>query len=147
MLPDIRPHLVTSARPSPQCHLAGSLFATYTGSTSCFLQTPPFVSALALLVLPFRPGTAGALLPARCRKFSQCAMPGTRESPPAERVASGCLPEGGFSFREAPSGVNLIRCPVASSPVFPVSGYTLEPSAHPILPCLHSTRETRSEAL
>jgi len=40
--PDIGPRLVTAARPSPQRHIAGSLFATYTGSTSCFLRTPHF---------------------------------------------------------------------------------------------------------
>jgi hypothetical protein len=40
--PDIRPRLVTSARPPRQHHLAGSLFATYTGSASCFLQTRRF---------------------------------------------------------------------------------------------------------
>ena len=40
--PDIRLRLVTSARPPPQHHLAGSLFATYTGSASGFLQTPRF---------------------------------------------------------------------------------------------------------
>ena len=38
--PDIRPRSVTPARPPPQHHLAGSLFATYTSSASCFLQTP-----------------------------------------------------------------------------------------------------------
>ncbi len=41
--PDIRSRLVTSARPPPQHHLAGSLVATYTGSASCFLQTPYFL--------------------------------------------------------------------------------------------------------
>ena len=40
--PDIRPCLVTTARPSPQRHIAGSLFATYMGSASCFLQTAHF---------------------------------------------------------------------------------------------------------
>jgi len=40
--PDIRPRLVTSARPPPQHHLAGSLCATYMGSASCFLPTPHF---------------------------------------------------------------------------------------------------------
>ena len=40
--PDIRTRLVTTARPLPLCHLVGSLFATYTGSASCFLQTPHF---------------------------------------------------------------------------------------------------------
>jgi hypothetical protein len=38
--PDIRPRSFMPARPSPQRHLAGSLFATYLGSTSYFLQTP-----------------------------------------------------------------------------------------------------------
>ena len=37
--PDIRPYLATSAQPSPQRHIAGSLFITYPGSTSYFLQT------------------------------------------------------------------------------------------------------------
>lgn len=36
--PDIRSRIVTTARPSPQRHIAGSLFATYTGSASCFLR-------------------------------------------------------------------------------------------------------------
>lgn len=40
--PDIRPRLATTARPSPQRHIAGSLFATYMGSASCFLQTAHF---------------------------------------------------------------------------------------------------------
>ena len=40
--PDIGPRLVTAARPSPQRHIAGSLFATYMGSTACFLRTPHF---------------------------------------------------------------------------------------------------------
>ena len=37
VFPDIRSRLFSSARPPPQHHLAGSLFATYTGSASCFL--------------------------------------------------------------------------------------------------------------
>ena len=40
--PDIRTRLVTTARPLPLCHIVGSLFATYTGSASCFLRTPHF---------------------------------------------------------------------------------------------------------
>ena len=40
--PDIRPRSVTPARPPPRCHIVGSLFATYTGSASCFLRTPHF---------------------------------------------------------------------------------------------------------
>ncbi len=52
--PDIRPCLVTSARPPPQHHLAGSLCATYTGSASCFLQTSHFwrCPCLVGVVLP-----------------------------------------------------------------------------------------------
>ncbi len=38
--PDIRPRFITPARPPHQHHIAGSLFATYTDSASCFLQTP-----------------------------------------------------------------------------------------------------------
>jgi len=40
--PDIRPRSSTPARPPPRCHIVGSLFATYTGSASCFLQTAHF---------------------------------------------------------------------------------------------------------
>ena len=60
--PDIRTCLVKPARPPPRCHLAGSLFATYMGSASCFLQTPVSGFALALLAWPFRPVTAGVLV-------------------------------------------------------------------------------------
>ena len=37
--PDIGTRSAMPARPPPRTHLAGSLFATYTGSASCFLQT------------------------------------------------------------------------------------------------------------
>jgi hypothetical protein len=37
--PDIRSRSFRPARPPPQRHVAGSLFATYPGSASCFLQT------------------------------------------------------------------------------------------------------------
>ena len=40
--PDIRSRSATPARPPPRCHIVGSLFATYTGSASCFLQTLHF---------------------------------------------------------------------------------------------------------
>jgi hypothetical protein len=39
---DIGTRLVRSARPPPRSHLAGSLFATYTSSASCFLRTSHF---------------------------------------------------------------------------------------------------------
>jgi len=38
--PDIRSCSFMPARPSPQRHIAGLLFATYPGSTSYFLRTP-----------------------------------------------------------------------------------------------------------
>lgn len=40
--PDIGPRLCQTARPTHQRHLVGSLSATYTDSTSCFLQTTHF---------------------------------------------------------------------------------------------------------
>lgn len=52
--PDIRSRVVRTARPHPQHHTAGSLFATYTGSASCFLQTFHFwiCPCLVGVVLP-----------------------------------------------------------------------------------------------
>ena len=65
--PDIRTRSRTPARPPPRSHLVGSLFATYMGSASCFLQTLISGHALALLALPFRPVTADSLLIRRLR--------------------------------------------------------------------------------
>ena len=50
--PDIRSRLVTSARPPPQHHLADSLFATYTGSASCFLQATHCWTSPCLVGVP-----------------------------------------------------------------------------------------------
>lgn len=65
--PDIRTRLVTSARPPSQHHLAGSLFATDTGSASCFLRTRRFRSRPCLVgvVLPSGHGgpSCSSLLP------------------------------------------------------------------------------------
>ena len=49
---DIGARSLTPARPPPGTHLAGSLFATYTSSASCFLQAAITGRALALLALP-----------------------------------------------------------------------------------------------
>jgi len=59
-MPDIGPRLFASARPSPRCHLAGSLFATY--AVLPHASSPRSVSthAVALLVSPFRPVTVGS---------------------------------------------------------------------------------------
>ena len=73
--PDIRTRSGTPARPPPQSHPVGSLFATYIGFASCFLQTPISGYALALLALSFRPVTADSYL------FGACVMPGAREVP------------------------------------------------------------------
>ena len=61
--PDIRPRLVTSARPPSQHHLAGSLFATYTGSASCFLQTPRFRRCPCLVGVVLPSGNGGPSCP------------------------------------------------------------------------------------
>ena len=56
-MPDIGSRLSRSARPSPRCHLAGSLFATY--AVLPHTSSRPAISddALVLLVSPFRPVT------------------------------------------------------------------------------------------
>ena len=53
---DIGTRLLTSARSTPLYHIAGSLFATYTGSISCFLPTRRFCSRSCLVdvALPSR---------------------------------------------------------------------------------------------
>ena len=61
--PDIRPRLVTSARPPPQHHLAGSLFATYTGSASGFLQTPRLRQCPCLVGVVLPSGNGGPKCP------------------------------------------------------------------------------------
>ena len=61
--PDIRPRLVTSARPPSQHHLAGSLFATYTGSASCFLQTSRFRQCPCLVGVVLPSGNGGPKCP------------------------------------------------------------------------------------
>lgn len=42
--PDTGPRLFAFVRPAPRSHIGGSLFATYAGSTSCFLSTRHFCS-------------------------------------------------------------------------------------------------------
>ena len=59
-MPDIGPRLFASARPSPRCHLAGSLFATY--AVLPHTSSRPAISddALVLLVSLFRPVTVSS---------------------------------------------------------------------------------------
>jgi hypothetical protein len=52
-------------------------------------DTPFLGTALALLALPFRPATAGVLLPAAFLvswKASECVMPGAHKPPPTLSV-------------------------------------------------------------
>ena len=53
---DIGTRLLTSARSTPLYHIAGSLFATYTGTISCFLPTRHYCrsSCLVDVALPSR---------------------------------------------------------------------------------------------
>ena len=48
--------------PSSRCHLAGSLFATYMGSASCFLQTPHFWQCPCPVGVVLPSGHGGLLL-------------------------------------------------------------------------------------
>jgi len=70
------------ARPPPQRHLAGSLFATYMGSASCFLQTPPFGQCPCLIGVALPSGDGGCFASGLCvcRKIGQCAIPGAQRS-------------------------------------------------------------------
>jgi len=61
--PDIRSRLITSARPPLQHHIAGSLFATYTGSASCFLQTHHFWICPCLVGVVLPSGNGGPSCP------------------------------------------------------------------------------------
>jgi len=71
--PDIRPRLVTSARPPSQHHLAGSLFATYTGSASCFLQTPHLWQCPCLVGVVLPSGNGGPYCPRLSSGTAACA--------------------------------------------------------------------------
>ena len=79
--PDIRPCLVTPARPPPQHHLAGWLFATYTGSASCFLQTSHFWKCPCLVGVVLPSGNGGLSCPRFAWNGGLCVMPGTRKVP------------------------------------------------------------------
>ena len=57
--PDIRSRSPTPARPPPRCHIVGSLFATYMGSASCFLQTPRFRKCPCLVGVALPSGNGG----------------------------------------------------------------------------------------
>ena len=64
--PDIRPCPPMRARPPPHGHLAGSLFATYTDSASCFLQAPRFRKYPCLVGVVLPSGNGGRFITSDC---------------------------------------------------------------------------------
>ena len=91
--PDIRPRLVTSARPPSQHHLAGSLFATYTGSASCFLQTPHLWQCPCLVGVVLPSGNCGPSCSRLPSGTAACASCQAHIKNPATR--RGPVPQGG----------------------------------------------------
>ncbi len=78
--PDIRSRSSMSARPSPQRHIAGSLFATYLGSTSYFLRTPHFWQCPCPVGVVLPSGN-GARFTSRLRPEGQQVRHARRTSP------------------------------------------------------------------
>jgi hypothetical protein len=68
--PDIRSCPPMQARPPPHCHLAGSLFATYTDSASCFLQAPRFRKYPCLVGVVLPSGNGGRFITSDCLLLS-----------------------------------------------------------------------------
>jgi hypothetical protein len=128
--PDIGPRLFASARPSPRCHLTGSLYATYAGSTSCFLPTRCFhPTQLPCWSCPSVRSRRAVLLPvASHQKISHSAMPGARSriGPETPGVLAGRLwPWGAGIWGEN----RKKRNPFVSSPTtVPVRGLAEEPT-------------------
>ncbi len=89
---DIGTRLSTSARPPPRTHLAGSLFATYTGSASCFLQTAHCWTSPCLVGVPLPSDHGGFQGQCRPPCFGPCAMPGTRHSTSGKAGGLICEP-------------------------------------------------------
>ena len=77
---DIGTRSSTSARPPPRTHIAGSLFATYTGSA---IRLPSdghcWYRPCRVLAFPFRPTRRVSGIHDTPPCFSPCAMPGTRQ--------------------------------------------------------------------
>jgi hypothetical protein len=65
--PDIRTRSDTPARPPPRSHIVGSLFATYMGSASCFLQTSHLWVCPCPVGVALPSGNGGLLLIRRLR--------------------------------------------------------------------------------
>ena len=73
--PDIRPRTPTHARPPPRCHIVGSLFATYMGSASCFLQTPHFWKCPCLVGVALPSGNGGLFITSNPSVRSSASAP------------------------------------------------------------------------
>ena len=84
--PDIRPRLITSARPLPQHHLAGWLFATYTGSASCFLPTSRFWRCPCLVGVVLPSGHGGPSCSQLSPGTAACASCQAHVNNPAQRA-------------------------------------------------------------
>jgi len=100
--PDIRARFVKPARPPPRCHVAGSLFATYMGSASCFLRTPVSGFALALLASSFRPVTANVLV-------SLLASTRSSSAPCRAHLSAACCARGFDRMQNRETGKQLPR--------------------------------------
>ena len=72
--PDIRTRSATPARPPPRSHLVGSLFATYMGSASCFLQTPHLWVCPCPVGVVLPSGNGGLLLLRRVRHAGRTSL-------------------------------------------------------------------------
>ena len=77
---DMGTRAATTARPASYAHIVGSLFATYTSSASCFLQTPHFWKCPCLVgvVLPsvtVDSSTACVSCPAHVKNRAQRTRP------------------------------------------------------------------------
>jgi len=114
--PDIRPRLATSARPPSQHHLAGSLFATYTGSASCFLQTPRFRKCPCLVGVVLPSGNGGPSCP-RLR-LERRPVRHARHTSGTTRKAGGMRmpPRGGLFREDGPLGAERLHRFLALGP-------------------------------
>ena len=138
--PDIRPHLVTSARPPPQHHIAGSLFATYPGSASCFLQTSHLWQCPCLVGVVLPSGNGGPYCP-RLR-LELRPVRHARHTSNTTRRAGGMM--------KAPRGAIVRALLIAFAPDvslrLPGPECTAGSSAHPVPLYLHNNLGPKNAA-
>jgi len=90
--PDIRSRLITPARPPLQHHIAGSLFATYTASASCFLQTHHFWICPCLVGVVLPSGNGGPQLSQATPGTAACASCQAHVNTPPAKAGGFGLP-------------------------------------------------------